>query len=461
MRFVWVWGLVAFLVRILQLELRPVHHDEACNSWFVDRIFEAGFFTYDPSNYHGPFYFYVLAVFRFLFGDTLFSLRLPSVIAGTLLTLSPLLFRRFFSRNTLWLACAFFAVSPALVVYSRDAIHEVMFALLSVVAVWRWWEFRESPSRTNALWLGLATGLWISTKETFVVLGFALLMAEILLRRGRSLKPLLLHLHWVLLAAVLPWFLLFTGGGQRPLDALKFFEAFVIWGKRSMLPEGNGKPFYYFLTTLFKAETVAFLFLILSWGRVKKPRSHVQEMWFIGAMSLLIYSLMNYKMPWCVVAFLPFIFLSGSSWLTEQIAAKSFRVQIAIPTLLLSVSILQIFPPTFLRVDDETLPYVYAQTYSEFTQEVRHVTELGPGVPLYILSNTTWPLPYLLRHHKNVNYASASASVSAPPETAMVLMIDEPLMRQVAITRVPIRQVTVKVRPWAPPMVFTYFQGNP
>lgn len=461
MRFVWVWGVVAFLIRILNLDLRAMHHDEACNSWFVDRIFENGFFSYDPGNFHGPFYFYLLALSRLVFGDSIFSLRIISVLAGTALTLTPLLFKRFLSERAILIAVPLLALSPGLTVYSRDAIHEILFALLSVLAVWRYWTFREAASRTNALWLGLVAGLWMSTKETFVVLGLALLLGELIFNRGRALRPLLQNLHWVGLAALVPMVLLFTGGFQEPLGFLKFFKAFLIWGKRSMLPEGNGKPLFYFFNTLLFAETIVLGCAILAW-RIKKNASRYQrEVWFLGVVSLLIYSLMSYKMPWCVVSFSPFLILAGSAALASALETKSRTKNILVLAGLCLFSLYQGLAPVFIRVDDDTHPYVYAQTYSEFAEEVRHVLDLPLDTPMYVLSNTTWPLPYYLRRYKQVNYGVTSNPPVTPPETAMVLMIDEPMMKKMTMNRSPLRQVSVKVRPWAPPMVFTYFQGNP
>src|ERR1700720_1347883 len=52
-------GLAAFL-RFFLLGIKPPHFDEGINGWFVDQIIKAGFYKYDPTNYHGPLHFYVL-----------------------------------------------------------------------------------------------------------------------------------------------------------------------------------------------------------------------------------------------------------------------------------------------------------------------------------------------------------------------------------------------------------------
>ena len=49
---------VAAFVRLYQLELRPMHHDEGVNGFFLNNLMRSGIFRYDPSNYHGPTLYY-------------------------------------------------------------------------------------------------------------------------------------------------------------------------------------------------------------------------------------------------------------------------------------------------------------------------------------------------------------------------------------------------------------------
>src|SRR5581483_11791362 len=66
------------LLRILFLGIKPPHFDEGINGWFVDaHIVKQGFYRYDPTNYHGPLHFYVLFLFKCLFGRNIWALRMP------------------------------------------------------------------------------------------------------------------------------------------------------------------------------------------------------------------------------------------------------------------------------------------------------------------------------------------------------------------------------------------------
>ncbi len=73
---------VAAAARLTLLGMKPPHFDEGVNGWFVDQMTQTGFYHYDPTNYHGPFHFYVLFLFQTLFGRHVWALRLPLALVG-------------------------------------------------------------------------------------------------------------------------------------------------------------------------------------------------------------------------------------------------------------------------------------------------------------------------------------------------------------------------------------------
>lgn len=150
--------LLAFIfARFYDLGIRPPHHDEAVNGWFVDGVLKNGFYKYDPQNYHGPIYFYFLALAESLFGRSIESLRSVTVFFGGLFTFVPFLFRRWIGDRTSWIAAFLLAVSPAVVFYSRYAIHEITFAFFTAVFFYFWLRSREEVFSWKIL-LGLEIG---------------------------------------------------------------------------------------------------------------------------------------------------------------------------------------------------------------------------------------------------------------------------------------------------------------
>src|SRR6266576_2744975 len=166
-----LWGILAvtFLFRFTYLGLKPPHFDEGINGWFVDQVISNGFYSYDPTNYHGPFHFYVLLIFKFLFGRNLWALRLSASVFGFFGVWLIAGLHRHVGRFTAYTAALFAAVSPALTFYTRYAIHESELFFFSLVALHGFIRFIDEKDRRSLWYLGLGITGMVVTKETFVV----------------------------------------------------------------------------------------------------------------------------------------------------------------------------------------------------------------------------------------------------------------------------------------------------
>jgi hypothetical protein len=60
--------LISIFLRFWQLSLKPFHHDEGVNGFFLRTLFLDGTYRYDPSNYHGPSLYYISLAFAKTFG---------------------------------------------------------------------------------------------------------------------------------------------------------------------------------------------------------------------------------------------------------------------------------------------------------------------------------------------------------------------------------------------------------
>ena len=72
--------IVSILMRLLFLDNRAIHHDEGVNGWFVMNMWKQGYYHYDPANFHGPLFFYLLQISEAIFGKGIFSLRFVAVL---------------------------------------------------------------------------------------------------------------------------------------------------------------------------------------------------------------------------------------------------------------------------------------------------------------------------------------------------------------------------------------------
>ena len=168
-------ALAAFALRVPQLDLRPMHNDEAVNALKIQDLWEHGHYAYDPDEYHGPTLHYATLPFLWLSPARNFSqlsektLRLVPVVFGVALIFLLWLLRDGLGASATLIAAALTAISPAMVFYSRYFIHEMLldcFTLLVLAAAWR---YTRSRRIGWAVLGGAGLGLMFATKETFVI----------------------------------------------------------------------------------------------------------------------------------------------------------------------------------------------------------------------------------------------------------------------------------------------------
>src|SRR5215212_5623860 len=176
--------LIAAAIRFYGLGLKPLHHDEGVNGFFLTTLFREGVYKYDPANYHGPtLYYFALAVTKlkaFLFGEPglgTVAVRAVPAAFGVATVWLALCLRRHIGAVGALAAAALLALSPGHVFVSRYFIHEVHFVFFTlgiVVAALRYW---ETADPVYLLLAAVSAALLTATKETalitLVVLGLA------------------------------------------------------------------------------------------------------------------------------------------------------------------------------------------------------------------------------------------------------------------------------------------------
>lgn len=138
---------LAVFLRFYDLALKPLHHDEGVNGFFLTNLLRDGLYKYDPANYHGPTLYYIALPFVELFGLETIPIRASVAIFGVLTVVLAFYLKRYIGRTGSLLAALFLAISPGMVFISRYFIHEIIFIFLSlaiVVAVLFFVEKREA-----------------------------------------------------------------------------------------------------------------------------------------------------------------------------------------------------------------------------------------------------------------------------------------------------------------------------
>jgi uncharacterized protein (TIGR03663 family) len=164
--------LVAALFRVLDLEVKPLHHDEGVNGFFLLGLLRHGSYQYNPSNYHGPtLYYFTLPLAHYADAHHALStwvLRSVTVAFGMATVWLAFSLRRYIGAIGALACAALLAVSPGMVFFSRYYIHEMLFVFFTlgiVVGALRFYEGageRDTPegkgdgARLGAVALGFA-----------------------------------------------------------------------------------------------------------------------------------------------------------------------------------------------------------------------------------------------------------------------------------------------------------------
>jgi predicted membrane-bound mannosyltransferase len=136
---VWVYGrwavlAVAAALRFVELTLKPFHHDEGVNGFFLTNLFRDGIYKYDPSNYHGPSLYYFGLLSAWIFGLDDLAVRIVVAVFGLLTVALVFSLRRYLGTIGTLAAAAFVAVSPGLTFFSRYFIHEILLVFFTFAA---------------------------------------------------------------------------------------------------------------------------------------------------------------------------------------------------------------------------------------------------------------------------------------------------------------------------------------
>lgn len=126
---------IATFLRFFRLELKPLHHDEGVNGYFLTTLFREGIYKYDPANYHGPDLYYIALFFTKIFGLNTLSIRWSVAIFGVLIVILAFFLKNYIGKIGSIFAALFLALSPGMVFISRYFIHEIIFVFFSLAIV--------------------------------------------------------------------------------------------------------------------------------------------------------------------------------------------------------------------------------------------------------------------------------------------------------------------------------------
>lgn len=457
-RTVWIILLVVFsaaVLRLAALDRRPMHTDEAVQAAKFGILLEEGTFEYNPAEFHGPTLLYLTLVPARLAGmatleevnETL--LRAVPAVIGVAIVLLPFFFAGALGRRAMVFAAVLLAFSPAFVFYSRYYIQEILFVFFLGCFLGCLWKYLQKPSLWWAVGAGTSLGLLGATKETWVLVLFAVVSAGLLTGWIRGTRPYLKaylaprYLLAFLLPFMIVWVLFYTAFGTQPQGLIDSIRTYVLYLDRGSGSQGHAHPWWYYLDILtwmefFEKPTwnedgiivFAFLALLLVlWRRRRIANGLLTFLTLFAFILLVLYSVLPYKTPWNV---LPFLFAmtpaagASADWFIRQAGGRSGRAAAWGVFLLfgLAVPAAQSTLMVGRYHTSPSNPYVYGHTgpdIFEMAEAVQEVAERDLYIQVFAPGNDYWPWPWYLRNLDRVAYDD---SVDPDQPAAPVIVAD-------------------------------------
>lgn len=454
----------ALLFRLIQLDLRPMHHDEANQAVKFGILLEKGEYRYDRTEHHGPSLYYLSLPFAWVASGTSFSslnegtLRLLPAILGVGIILLFLLLKDGISFESAVFAGVFAAVSPAMVFYSRFYIQETLLVFFLVGAVAAAWRYTRTRSPFWAAASGFFCGMMFATKETCII-AFGAMFAALFLTRislKKSVRqedkpdmPKISHLLIFLGTGALVSLLLYSSFFQNPKGILDSVLAFGSYLGRAGDAGFHSHPFYYYLKMLAFSQygngpvwsEALILGLALVGGYAAfRPLTNGESvpffLRFVAFYTLLAtaaYSLIPYKTPWNMLPFyIGFILLAGygASFLLKMSKKMIFRIAVILVLVLGFFHLgMQCYRANFKYCADSRNPYVYAHTSIDFMNLIQRINDLSPHHPdqeqmlikVITQPDEAWPLPWYLRGFGRVGYWQEVEEAGALADVPLII----------------------------------------
>lgn len=335
--------IIGAFLRLYNLSLVPLHHDEGVNGNFLVTLVREGKYAYNPENYHGPTLYFFSAVIPWIarffggkafgatYGLTTFNIRLVTAAFGVATIWLALLLRKRIGTIGALSAAGLIAISPGAIYLSRYFIHESLFVFFTLAIVVAALKYYDSGRGVYLILASISAGLMVATKETWVMNGPVLLIALITTKvycglrdritgkqdewsLGERFKQTLerlggpVPLATVALAAFAVFILVnvlfyssfFTNYPKGVRDAL---QALALWQHRT---HEHAHPFLQYFEWLRQIESPLLLLgtvgTAIAVRRGDNRFALFAAQWAFGL--LVAYSLVEYKTPWIALNFI-------------------------------------------------------------------------------------------------------------------------------------------------------------
>ena len=454
---------LAAVLRLYDLNLVPLHHDEGVNGNFLLSLVRDGRWNYDPRNYHGPTLYYFTAVvpwvIKLLFGTgasetyglNTIVIRLVTALFGLATIGLVFLLRRRLGTVATLAAGLLLAISPGAVYLSRYYIHESLFVFFTLGIVVAAVRFYDQRNPFYLIVAAVSAAMLFATKETAMISAGVLIIALVCtylyprvfaaLFQGRmphrsdssgsfvddlgGFGLLAICIGMSLIAFVLLNVILYSSFFKNfPQGVYDSLSTFKVWTKTGQMAHVH--PPITYIQWLAKQEAgplalgvIGAVFVIV---RPVNRLALFVGLWAFGLIAA--YSLVPYKTPWLALNFIIPLSLIGGYAVQRifELERGQLRLPIAIVVLASLLGLYQTIDLNFFNYDNDSTYYVYVYAHTKRgTKDLvevieRVVKEGGQGgkTGITIVSPDYWPLPWYLRQYTRVGYYGRMSPSTEP-----------------------------------------------
>ena len=460
--------------RLPGLAKRPMHGDEAVHAYKFGELLEEDTYRYDPNEYHGPSLAYFTIVPARLSGIdkykdlTEFTVRIVPVFFSVLLILMSLLLVDGLGRLAVVIAALLTAVSPAFVFYSRYYIQEILLVCFTFGVIGCGYRYVRSGKILWAISAGIFLGLMHATKETCIIAYGSLLAALFLVLILQPKRELIgtikktvkaVHLIAAVASAMIVSAMFYSSFFTNPGGIWDSIRTYLIYFHRAGENELHIHRWYYYLKMLLysqyyggpiwsEAVIVALAVFGFAAAMTRKGIAGVNSgllrfIAFYTVIMTVVYSVIPYKTPWCMLGFLHGMILLGAVGVLVIIKSVSnVRVR-ALIWLVLAAGVVHLgweaYRANYIYYADSRNPYVYAHPTNDVFTVVERVDEISAAyrerrnmyIEVICPGGDYWPLPWYLRSYDNVRWENeVDEGVPVAPVIIASASVEPALLRK-------------------------------
>jgi len=359
------------------------------------------------------------------------------------------------------------------VFYGRYSIHEVWILFFTMLFFFGLFGLRKF-GKSNYLWcFGMGLTGMILSKETYILHVACAIIAAVVCYLSTYLNKLdddprarqtwsYVDLAVVIGTGVALIVAFYSGFFFHWTGVRGIFEAYKPWFETGSQGHGHEKSWYYWLALISRYESPALAGLLFCLFGLRLKNLSLRYLAIYGVGTLMAYSIVKYKTPWCIVSFIwPFLFTFGALVTTAPLrlpgsvyrwvalvlfgflaytvyyaqtnhwsaawdhvwpytlllgAALLLAILVSsditniVAALLLVWSLGHCIWLNYFRCTTDTEPYVYVQTYNDINKFTDPILQLAHSDPRayqmvgHIIRPSPYPLPWILGDFGRVCY---------------------------------------------------------